>query len=264
MAPVYRLTLEYDGADFEGWQAQPAGRRTVQGCLETALARVTGERVRVTGSGRTDAGVHAEAQVASLRLEAAKTPEALRGALNGVLPPDLAVLAVEPAADDFDARRAASGKLYRYSVWNALKRSPLRRRRALCLRRPLDTAAMARAARDLVGSHDFQSFRAAGSAVKTSTRTLRRLEIEGAAGGPLELWFEGSGFLRHMVRNLVGTLLEVGSGRRDPASMPALLAARDRSLAGPTAPAHALTLVAVHYPAGAVARAADSLGTSRP
>jgi len=264
MAPVYRLTLEYDGADFEGWQSQPSGHRTVQDTLETALARVTGERVRVTGSGRTDAGVHAEGQVASVRLTSERAPEALCGALNGVLPPDLAVLALEPADEGFDARRRATGKLYRYSIWNGPVRAPLRRRRALCLRRPLDVAAMARAAADLVGHHDFSSFRAAGSNVTTSTRTLRRLDLEGGPPGALELWFEGSGFLRHMVRNLAGTLLEVGSGRRDPGSMPTLLAARERSRAGPTAPAHALTLVSVHYPPPPPGAGPDSLETSRP
>ena len=262
MAPVYRLTLEYDGRDFEGWQAQPGGRRTVQGALEIAVARVTGERARVVGSGRTDAGVHAEAQVASLRLAQARDPSALLASLNGVLPADVGVLALEPAPDDFDARRAAIGKLYRYSIWNAPQPAPLRRHRSLWLRRPLDGAAIERAARDLVGSHDFQSFRAAGSSVKTSVRTLRRLDLSGDPGGAIELWFEGGGFLRHMVRNLVGTLIEVGSGRRAPDSMPALLAARDRSRAGPTAPAHGLTLVAVSYPARPAGAPPDSLAST--
>ena len=183
MAPVYRLLLEYDGADFEGWQAQPGEHRTVQATLETALRRVTGERVRVTGAGRTDAGVHAEGQAASVALAAAAEPGRLKQSLNGVLPPDLAVLELEPAPDDFDARRHATGKLYRYSVWNGPEPAPLRRRRALWLRRPLDLPAMRRAAADLVGSHDFRSFRAAGSSVRTSVRTLRRLEVAGEAGG---------------------------------------------------------------------------------
>ena len=262
MAPVYRLLLEYDGADFEGWQAQPSGHRTVQGTLETALQRVTGERVRVTGAGRTDAGVHAEGQVASVALSGAAEPERLQRALNGVLPADLAVRGLEAAADAFDARRDATGKLYRYSVWNAPVPAPLRRRRALWLRRPLDLPAMRRAAADLVGSHDFRSFRAAGSSVRTSVRTLRRLEVRGEAGGAVELWFEGSGFLRYMVRNLVGTLLEVGSGRRDPGGMPVLLAARDRARAGPTAPAHGLTLVEVSYAGAGAGSGPDSTGSS--
>lgn len=247
MRRTFRLTLEYDGSEFHGWQVQPGGSRTVQGALEHAIARVVHERARVTGAGRTDAGVHAEGQVASVTLGTALEPDALRRALNGVLPPDVAILEVAAERDGFDARRDASGKRYRYALWNAPVRSPLRRRRALCLQRPLDVEAIRRAAADLVGAHDFASFQAAGSSVRTTTRTLFRLDVEGAAGGPLDLWFDGSGFLRHMVRNVVGTLIEVGSGRRDPDGMPALLATRDRARVGPTAPAFPLTLVDVRY-----------------
>src|SRR5262245_59878159 len=247
VARTLRLTLEYDGAEFEGWQIQPGDRRTVQGVLEVALARVTRERVRAVGSGRTDAGVHAEGQVASVRLETELDPDRLRRALNASLPDDVAVRGVAIARDGFDARRDATSKLYRYSLWNAPDRSPLRRRRALCLQRPLDLARIRAAAAQLIGSHDFASFQAAGSQVQSSVRTLFRLDVTGAAGSAVDLWFEGSGFLRHMVRNLSGTLIEVGSGRRDPEGMAALMAARDRHLAGPTAPAHALTLVSVSY-----------------
>jgi tRNA pseudouridine38-40 synthase len=174
---TFRLTLEYDGADFEGWQFQPGEHRTVQGTLEQAIARVTLERVRATGSGRTDAGVHAEGQVASVRLATALEPERLRRALNGVLPRDISVRALELAADAFDARRHASGKLYRYAIWNGATRRPLRSARSLFLARPLDLTALRRAARDLVGSHDFASFQGAGSDVETTVRTLRRLEV---------------------------------------------------------------------------------------
>lgn len=258
MAPTFRLTLEYDGAGFEGWQAQPAGRRTVQATLEQALARVTGQRVRVTGSGRTDAGVHAEGQVASVRVESRLAPERLRQALNGVLPSDLAVRSLEVAPEGFDARRDARSKLYRYALWNAPTRSPLREARSLCLERPLDVAAMREAAGALVGTHDFRSFQAAGSSVATSVRSLSRLAVEGQAGGAIDLWFEASGFLRHMVRNLAGTLIEVGSGRRPAWEMPALLAARDRGRAGRTAPARALTLVRVRYEGDSPAGSAGS------
>jgi tRNA pseudouridine38-40 synthase len=244
---TFRLTLEYDGAEFEGWQIQPEGRRTVQGTLESALARVLGRRVRVVSSGRTDSGVHAEGLVTSLRAEVALDPDRLRAALNGVLPPDVAVLEVELAPEGFHAGRDALSKLYRYRIWNGRSRSPLRARRCLYLQRPLDLAAMGRAARDLAGRHDFAAFQAAGSEVTTSERTLLRLDLEGAPGALVDLHFEGTGFLRHMVRILAGTLIQVGSGRRDPEGMPALLASRDRSRAGPTAPAHALTLVRVTY-----------------
>ncbi|MDG2334795.1 MAG: tRNA pseudouridine(38-40) synthase TruA [Myxococcota bacterium] len=248
--PNYRLVVEYAGEAFAGWQIQAGGERTVQGCLAEAVARVTGERVTVTGSGRTDAGVHAEAQVASLALEAAMEPTKLQRALNGVLPREMAVRAAYEVDGAFDALRSAQGKSYRYRIWNNPVRSPLRAGRFAHVPQVLDVSAMALAARALVGEHDFQSFQAAGSGAKTTVRRLRRLEIQGDPGGELEILAEGSGFLRYMVRNLVGTLLEVGQGRRSPDSMVGLLEARDRTQAGPTAPAAGLTLEAVEYPGG--------------
>ena len=249
MSPTYRLTLEYDGEGFEGWQLQASGRRTVQGALEAAVARVTGQRARVVASGRTDAGVHAEGQVASLQLESDPEAGRLRRALNGVLPRDIAVVDAARAPGTFHARRDALSKLYRYRIWNGRDRSPLRERRALCLGRPLNLAAMRRAARAFEGTHDFASFQAAGSSVKSTVRRLLRLEVAGEAGAGVALLFEGSGFLRQMVRILSGTLLAVGSGRWAPEDMSAILAARDRREAGPTAPARGLTLVAVRYSA---------------
>jgi tRNA pseudouridine38-40 synthase len=247
--PTYRLTLEYDGEGFQGWQLQVGECRTVQGVLEAAVARVAGERARVEASGRTDAGVHAEGQVASLRLESAPEADHLRRALNGVLPRDVAVVGAARAPDGFHARRDARSKLYRYRVWNGRDRSPLRERRALCLARPLDLPAMRQAARAFEGTHDFSSFQAAGSALASAERRLLSLEVTGRAGAGVDLLFEGEGFLRHMVRILTGTLLAVGSGRWGPEDMPAILAARDRSKAGATAPARGLTLVAVRYAA---------------
>ncbi len=244
--PSFRLTLEYDGRDFEGWQVQP-GARTVQGVLEAAVERVTGARVRVAGAGRTDSGVHAEGQVAALRAETRLDAPTLGRALNGVLPADLAVIRCEVAPERFDPRRDALSKLYRYALWNGEAPSPLRAGRALRVERPLDLPAMRRASRPLLGSHDFRSFQAAGSSVETSVRTLTRLDVVELAPGEVHLYVAGSGFLRHMVRILAGTLLEVGRGRREPDSLAAVLAARDRSQAGPTAPAHGLTLVRVCY-----------------
>lgn len=242
---VFVLTLEYDGRGFEGWQRQPDGARTVQGCLESALAELVGEPVAVVGAGRTDAGVHAEGQVASAALATRLDAATLRRALNARLPRDLAVVEAHVGPEDFHARRWARSKLYRYRIWNGPDRSPRREGSWLHVPRTLDLASMARAAGDLEGHHDFTTFRAAGSSVKTSDRTLHRVVIRGEKGGEIELEFAGSGFLRHMVRNLVGTLVEVGLGRRDPTSMPSLLAARDRSLAGPTAAACGLCLVSV-------------------
>ena len=244
--PVFRLVLEYDGAAFAGWQVQPQ-LATVQGALEAAIAKVAGCRVRVVGAGRTDAGVHAEGQVASACIDTPLGAERLRLALNGVLPPGVAVVDAAEAPASFHARRDARAKRYRYAIWNGPTRSPLRAARAWCLQRPLDLAAMRTAAAAFVGTHDFASFQTAGSDVLTTERTLERLEITGAAGAAITLAFEGSGFLRHMVRNLTGTLVEVGSGRRAASEMAALLAARDRRVAGRTAPAHGLTLEWVRY-----------------
>jgi tRNA pseudouridine38-40 synthase len=245
--PVFKLVLEYDGTDFEGWQAQPAGHRTVQGELETALARIAGAPVAATGAGRTDAGVHAEGQVASVPWPRAFDPETLARAANAHLPRDLAVRAAAVAPEGFHARRDATGKHYRYAIWNGPHRSPLRTRRFHFESTPLDLPAMAAAARRLEGEHDFASFQAAGSSVVGTVRRLRRVAVEGRAGGEVLLQVEGDGFLRHMVRNLAGTLLEVGTGRRHPDSLGEVLAARRRDAAGPTAPARGLTLVRVEY-----------------
>jgi tRNA pseudouridine38-40 synthase len=259
----YRLVLEYDGAGFEGWQVQAGDRRTVQGALEAAIAQVTGQTVRVTGSGRTDTGVHAEGQVASVALAAGPEPAALQQALNGVLERDVVVRELALAPAGFDARRDATAKRYRYALWNASWRAPLRAARTLHVPYALDLGALRAGLQGLVGTHDFASFQGAGASVTTTTRKLLAAELSGEAGGALQLEFEGSGFLRHMVRNLVGTLLEVGAGKRAPESLESLLAARDRRRAGPTAPAHALTLLFVRYPAS-VSEAASSPMGDRP
>jgi tRNA pseudouridine38-40 synthase len=245
--PNYRFTLEYDGAGFAGWQAQAGGQRTVQGEFEAAIERVTGQRLRVVAAGRTDAGVHALGQVASARIQTELPPAVLQRALNRSMPADLAVVAAGRAADDFHARYSAVGKLYCYRVWNAEARSPLRSARAHRVARKLDVRAMSKAAEAFVGCHDFAALQAAGSEVESTVRTLKRLEVEQERPGELVFWLEADGFLRHMVRNLVGTLLEVGSGRRSIESMTELLACGDRRRAGPTAPAVGLTLVQVFY-----------------
>jgi tRNA pseudouridine38-40 synthase len=199
--------------------------------------------------------VHAEGQVAGAWVETELSPPQLARALNGVLPPDLAVVACEPAPEGFHPRYAARAKLYRYRIWNGACRSPLRQARVHWVRTPLDVAAMRAAAALRVGTHDFASFQAAGSDVATSVRSLTRLEVSGEAGGDVEIEVQGDGFLRHMVRILAGTLIDVGLGRRAATSIPALLAARDRSRAGRTAPAQALTLVRVEYDSSGMSRA---------
>jgi len=246
--PNFKLVLEYDGSGFEGWQVQPAGRRTVQGCLVAAVERICGGAPRVTGSGRTDAGVHAEGQVASVLCDTRLGPEELRRAINGNLPRDVVVISLESAPEHFDARRHASSKLYRYCVWNGPQRAPLRAARSYHVPAPLDRDAMVKAAGELTGPHDFACFQATGSGVGSTQRTIFRLDVLGEPGAEIVFEVEGSGFLRHMVRNVAGTLVEVGQGRRSSESMAALLEARDRGLAGPTAPPAGLSLVRVDYP----------------
>src|SRR5438094_147953 len=240
-----KLTLEYDGTDFVGWQLQPNGR-SVQEELEKGLARLCGEPVRVTGAGRTDAGVHARGQVASLRVPRELPLKAWTAGLNALLPDDMACVRAESAPEGFDARRWARGKRYAYAILVTAVRSPLERGRAWEIRRPLDVEAMRRAAPSLLGVHDFSALRAADCPAHTTVREIRKLEIR-QSGRRLELVVEATAFLKHMVRNIVGTLVEVGHGRREAGSLTALLEGRDRTLAGPTAPPHGLVLDEVFY-----------------
>lgn len=261
----FRLVLEYDGSNFEGWQIQAGDCRTVQGCLLVAAEKISQAPARVQGSGRTDSGVHAEGQVVALSLDTSLDSGELLRALNGNLPRDVVVLSAEPASADFDPRRQAVSKLYRYAIWNGPLRSPLREGRWLHFPRALDLAAMRSAAQMLLGVHDFACFQAAGSEVEGTVRELFRIDIQGVRGGEILIEVEGSGFLRHMVRNIAGTLLEVGRGRRAPGSMAALLESRDRGQAGPTAQALGLTLVWVRYadsPPGALGPSEVSPGKS--
>ena len=242
---VLKLTLEYDGTGFVGWQVQPNGR-SVQQELEKGIERLCGEPVRVTGAGRTDSGVHARGQVASLRAPRELPLKAWTAGLNALLPDDLACLRAEVAPDGFDARRWARGKRYAYTILETPVRSPLERGRAWEIRRPLDVQAMRRATPVLLGAHDFSAFRAADCPARTTVREMRRLEIR-QSGARIELVVEATAFLKHMVRNIVGTLVEVGHGRREVDSLASLLEGRDRTQAGPTAPAHGLVLDEVFY-----------------
>lgn len=243
--PAYRLILAYDGTEYHGWQVQPDAD-TIQGRVEAAVSRMAKTPVGVTAAGRTDAGVHAHGQCAHFRLAKAIPPPGIRAGLNTLLPGDIRVLAVDDAPDDFHARFDASAKTYRYRLETCAVPSPFRSRYALHCPEALDRGALDEAAGRFEGEHEFDSFRAAACSAKTTRRLVSRSrwlkEDE-------ELVYEitASGFLHHMIRNIVGTLLEVGRGRRAPESMSALLAARDRTLAGPTAPAKGLHLVRVDY-----------------
>jgi tRNA pseudouridine38-40 synthase len=243
-----RLTLQYDGTDFVGWQRQAAGT-SIQGLLEDALLPIEGKPVVVHGAGRTDAGVHALGQVASFGLEATIEPPTLAKALNAVLPLDVRVAEAETADAGFHARFSSTGKVYEYRILNGRYASPFLRRYALHVIPPLDVEAMRQGAVTLVGEHDFSAFQGTGSQVHTPVRTIRRCDWREGNGPdtPLVLEIEGDGFLRHMVRNIVGTLLDVGLRRRAPAEIGTILASGSRSRAGNTAPPHGLFLQRVLY-----------------
>jgi tRNA pseudouridine38-40 synthase len=240
-----KITLAYDGTRFVGWQRQAEGE-SVQGFLEDALARFEGGPVTVHGAGRTDAGVHALGQVASARVTCAHDSATLTRALNANLPEEIRVVSVEDADDSFHARFSASGKTYRYRIRNAPVADPFERLFAWQLPEPLALEAMTHAAAFIVGTHDFRAFRSAGGEVATTVRTVTRSEWR-HSGGLLSYEISGDGFLRHMVRAIVGTLVEVGRGWREADELTALLRSGRRSDAGATAPPHGLFLVSVDY-----------------
>jgi len=247
--PVVKLTLEYDGTRYVGWQVQPNGP-SIQAEVERALATLHKAPRRVTAAGRTDAGVHALGQVASFAEPAPLPLAAYVQGMNGLLPDDIAVRAASVEPDGFDARRSARGKRYRYRILNVPTRAPLERHRAWQVFRPLDVAALRAAAAPLVGRHDFAAFQAADCESAHAVREVRRLEVE-RAGPEIAIVIEATAFVKHMVRNIAGTLVEVGLGRRDAGSIPALLAGRDRTRAGRTAPPQGLVLEEVFYGDGA-------------
>jgi tRNA pseudouridine38-40 synthase len=244
--PVVKLTLEYDGTRYVGWQVQPNGP-SVQAAVERALATLHKSPRRVTAAGRTDAGVHALGQVASFH-EAAPLPRAayVEG-MNALLPGDVAVRAASLEPEGFDARRSARGKRYRYRIARGPTRAPLSRLYTWQIFRPLDLVEMRAAAACLVGRHDFAAFQAADCAAHHAVRDLTRLDLVEGAEGAVEVVCEATAFVKHMVRNIVGTLVEVGIRRRRAESMPELLASGDRTRAGRTAPPQGLVLEEVFY-----------------
>lgn len=247
----FKLIIQYDGTDFHGWQMQER-QRTVQGELVRVLSLLNGESVTVSGSGRTDAGVHAEGQVANVHLKKSFAPEKLRGAINGNLRRDLRVLQVEVVDDDFHARFSARSKTYVYRVVNAPVVSPFWYRYALHEARPLDIVKMQTAARLFLGVHDWTAFSAANSDAESRVREVTQLDVETffdarAGANIVHFTVSAEGFLRYMVRSIVGTLLEVGRGEKSAAEVLQAIATGDRNLAGATAAAHGLTLLKVRY-----------------
>ena len=244
LAVRWKLVLEYDGGAFAGWQRQH-GQRTVQGVVEEALAAFWGHEAHITVSGRTDAGVHAEAQVGSFLTSIEREERAVREGLNYHLPRDVSVVSAQFVEDRFHARYWSWGKHYRYTYLARTSRSPLREARSWHVR-DLDAALMAEGARHLVGRHDFSSFRAHGCAAAHAVRTVESLDVS-VQGDLIVADVRGQGFLRHMVRIIAGTLANVGTGRIAPGRVAEILAAKDRALAGKTAPPQGLTLVEVRY-----------------
>ncbi len=242
----FKLTLEYDGTAYRGWQRQAEGP-TIQAEVERALGRLTGAPVTVIGAGRTDAGVHALGQTAHFHSPTRLGPEALRRGLNALLPEDIAVRECLPVPETFHARYDARAKRYRYRILNREARSALERHRCWFLDRPLDLEAMRRAAAHLVGRRDFKSFESSGSPRAHTVRTVTAAEWHTGEDGILCFEIEADGFLRGMVRNVVGTLAAVGQGRLSPGDIPRILAARDRQCAAACAPARGLFLVRVIY-----------------
>jgi tRNA pseudouridine38-40 synthase len=245
----YKLVLGYDGTDFRGWQRQPDGPRqlgcrTVQGVLEDAVLRITGKKVAVHGAGRTDAGVHALGQAASFRGAFKLSDDVLLRALNAVLPEDVRVFSLHEAPPGFHARKSARSKLYRYRLATAAQPNPLDRRYVLHWPYPLRTGRMREAARLFVRTADFTAF--SSNRDRSPVRTVTRSELR-RSGDELVYTIESAGFLRYMVRTIVGTLLDVGRGRLAPAQVEDLFRMGDRGLAGPTAAAKGLTLVRVDY-----------------
>ena len=251
MARNLKIMLAYDGFDYHGWQVQP-GLVTVQGLLSDALQRVTGERMLAQGSGRTDAGVHALAQVASCAIKSPIPVSNLVIALNDVLPTAVRVLAIEEANPDFHARASAKAKTYRYRIWRSVICPPFLARYVYHHPYPLDESAMAEAAAAVVGEHDFTSFAAVDPERGRDDQDFSNLRTIFSSAWQQEseemvYTVRGSGFLHHMVRNLVGTFLLVGKGTLRRQDIGRILEAKDRSAAGPTAPAHGLYLVGVEY-----------------
>lgn len=246
MLKNFKMIIEYDGTDYHGWQRQKQDR-SVQGEIERAILTMTARQVILNASGRTDAGVHACGQVANFRCETELAPEIIQKGLNSLLPDDIVIKDCRRVADSFHARYDAKSKVYHYKILNRNLPAAIGRQYAWFIRRRLDTAAMRPALAHIIGSHDFKAFEATGSPRSHTTRNVMAAELTEDADNLVTFKIEADGFLRFMVRNIVGTLAKVGLGKIPPDALKKILESKDRSQAGATAPAHGLFLMEVRY-----------------
>jgi len=242
-----KLTIEYDGSSYHGWQIQPGGLRTIQGEMREQIAQITQGEVNLIGAGRTDAGVHALGQVANFQTESTIELTALQRGLNSLLPPDIVIRAAEEVEEEFHARFSARSKVYEYHILNRSYPSALRRNYTWFIPHELNLPAMKKCGKLLVGSHDFSSFRASGDESRHSIREIIRLEIEQREDNLIVIVIEANAFLREMVRSIVGTLVDVGRGKTTFSKFKEIFEAQDRRQAGMTAPAQGLFLGEVKY-----------------
>ncbi len=241
-----QLTIRYDGTEYSGWQFQRNSRKTIQATIERVIKQITGRKSHLAGSGRTDAGVHALAQIANFKTRSQIPLKNLQQALNSMLPKDIVIYAAEEVGPRFDAQRSAKAKLYRYTIMNKDYLDPFIRRYAAKYFFTLDISLMRKAARILVGRHDFRSFRTTEQVEKNSVRTIEYIKIE-KEGDLIYIDIKANGFLYNMVRSIAGTLVEVGRGKFSVESVRGILLAKDRRSSGPTMPAQGLCLVKVRY-----------------
>jgi tRNA pseudouridine38-40 synthase len=244
-----KMIIEYEGTNYHGWQVQPRGV-TLQGLIEEKLRLLTKEVVHLAGSGRTDAGVHAFGQVAHFKTQSQMDIRSIQRALNSLLPPDILIKGIKEVEERFHARKESKSKVYEYRILNRVLRSPFHRRYAWHIPRKLDLNQMKKATQHLIGEHDFSSFRSVGSPTRTAVRRVIRAEWRRGREGLIRFEIEATGFLKQMVRAVVGTLVEVGQGKTSPEEFGKILDLRDRKKAGPTAPAHGLFLKEVKYQLG--------------
>jgi len=244
--PNFKITIEYDGSAYHGWQRQAADR-TIQGEIENALMTMTGNSITVTGSGRTDAGVHALNQAANFRCATSLTPEAFLKGLNSLLPEDIVITSCKVVPEKFHARYDVKSKVYDYRMLNRLLPAAISRQYAWHIRKKLNLSAMQEAICCIIGSHDFKAFEGAGSPKASTVRCILNAFLIKTDNDYLVLKIEGDGFLKFMVRNIVGTLVDVGLGKITPDDFKQILISKDRNLAGITAPAHGLFLIEVKY-----------------